>query len=134
MNSLPNSTSPEKKSGRGGRRPGAGRKPKPKLTAEQIVDFLKSPQSVEKLLDLRLRKFKLSKSQFEELLARQKGLCGLCERPLTSPWTIDHDHLTGKVRALLHSNCNPLLGAGGDDPQRFAQAIDYLKRHNKFLR
>lgn len=134
MDSLPHSADIIRRTGRGGFRIGAGRKPQAKPTLEQFLRFFNSAQSVEKLLDLRLRRFKLGRAEFHELLKLQKGLCAMCERPLASAWTIDHDHLSGAIRGLLHRDCNLLLGMGGEDPQRFEQAIAYIKKHNKFLR
>ena len=123
---------------RGGKRPGAGRKAGtgaiPKGTLEDFARLLSSPKTVDRLLELRLKKFGLTKSKFEVMLTEQGGRCALCDEPLTSGWVIDHDHLTMGVRGLLHTNCNALLGFGNEDPRRFESAISYLKKHNKFLR
>lgn len=123
---------------RGGKRPGAGRKPgtsaRPKGTLEDFARLLSSPKTVDRLLELRLRKFGLTRSKFEEMLGEQGGRCALCDEPLTSGWVIDHDHLTMGVRGLLHTNCNALLGFANEDPRRLEAAIAYLKKHNKFLK
>jgi hypothetical protein len=123
---------------RGGKRPGAGRKSGtgaiPKGTLEDFARLLSSPKTVDRLLELRLKKFGLTRSKFEAMLAGQGGRCALCDEPLTSGWVIDHDHLTMGVRGLLHTNCNALLGFGNEDPRRFELAIAYLKKHNKFLK
>lgn len=45
--------------------------------------------------------------------AEQKGLCAICRRPLgdkTKAPVLDHDHLTGEIRGVLHRGCNSLLG------------------------
>lgn len=100
---------------------------------ERLITALKSPVTIERLLELRLRKFKLTKESYLAMLAEQHGRCALCGEPLTSGWVIDHDHMTMQVRGLVHARCNSLLGFANEDPRRLQAAIDYLKRHNKFL-
>ena len=36
----------------------------------------------------------------------QKGICPICDKPLTAKISLDHDHSTGEPRALLHQQCN----------------------------
>ena len=120
---------------RGGKRPGSGRKPKAAaaITQSDIVTALRSPKGIERLFEIRLQKFGLTRSQYETMLSEQKGRCAVCNEPLTSGWVIDHCHITMKVRGLLHAKCNTLLGLANEDPKRLELAISYLKRHNKFL-
>ena len=47
----------------------------------------------------------------EALLRRQNFLCPLCGREIEqAEGTLDHCHKTGQVRAVLHRNCNGVLG------------------------
>lgn len=70
------------------------------------------------------------------MILEQDGKCAVCsdapnpdgprnQRVLN----IDHDHETGKVRALLCYNCNLGLGRFFDDPVRLEKAAAYLRSY-----
>ena len=47
----------------------------------------------------------------QKLLKEQKGLCYLCKKRIKlKDAVLDHDHTTGRCRAVLHRDCNILLG------------------------
>ena len=47
----------------------------------------------------------------EQLLKQQGGICSLCEKPIEEGEdTLDHDHVTGRVRRVLHRSCNAAEG------------------------
>ena len=46
-----------------------------------------------------------------------------------SPLLLDHDHRTGKVRALLCNRCNRVLGLAEDSPELLSKMSNYLKEH-----
>ena len=48
----------------------------------------------------RFRKYGLSVVGYRNLLAQQNGVCAICRDPDCS-LCVDHDHKTGRVRALL---------------------------------
>ena len=88
----------------------------------------------EKVQDARLRrKYKISESDYQRMLQMQAGLCDICKRPPASGQrlSVDHDHTTGKVRGLLHGNCNSAIGLLNDDPFRVEQALRYLLKHQE---
>ncbi len=60
----------------------------------------------------------------------QNGCCAGCSRRLIFDWTthVDHDHLTGAVRGLLHGDCNMVLGRVKDDPATLRRLALYLER------
>lgn len=63
----------------------------------------------------------------------QEGRCAICQRhesELRTIMHIDHDHVTGKARGLLCSECNLGLGKFRDSPAFLASAIAYLARQN----
>jgi cytidyltransferase-like protein len=89
-------------------------------------------------------KYGLSPSDFEQMGQLQNWRCAICGTstpPLPSrgrklPWTawhIDHDHETGKVRALLCFNCNQLLGQSRDRITVLNSAARYLENHKNSL-
>jgi len=61
-------------------------------------------------------KYGISPEEWRAMWMRQKGQCGLCRQAMQPRGKgrlvacVDHDHLTGKVRGLLHSKCNSTLG------------------------
>lgn len=74
------------------------------------------------------RKYGLTGEQYNILLQTQNGLCALCG---TSPRSlcVDHDHNTGRVRALLCKPCNVLLGQVENKPLLIEKMISYLATH-----
>lgn len=76
--------------------------------------------------------------RYEEMLHAQGGVCAVCGCPerasdgasgKTRDLAIDHDHVTGVIRALLCSNCNRALGLFNDSADLLAKAVEYLDRH-----
>jgi len=78
------------------------------------------------------KKFGLSTEQYESMVVAQKGQCALCpqvdlpEKRLA----IDHDHKTGKIRALLCDRCNRGIGFFDEEPKRLRAAAEYIETHN----
>lgn len=79
-------------------------------------------------------KYNISLVDFKQMIADQKGNCGICNTPL---YTLDiksvhtdHCHTTGKVRGILCKRCNFGLGWFKDDIVILEQAIQYLKHYN----
>lgn len=78
------------------------------------------------------RKFGMTVAQYEAMLQQQNGRCAICGTDNPFPHnvlTVDHDHVTGKNRALLCFHCNAGLGHFRDDEGRLQAAMDYLRRH-----
>jgi hypothetical protein len=84
----------------------------------------------EKLSDFeRQRRYGLSAADYQAMLARQGGRCAACKKKPgpKSRLEVDHCHLTGRVRGLLCTKCNTMLGMGDDDPDRLRAGIAYLE-------
>lgn len=78
-------------------------------------------------------KYGITPEIFDQMLKSQDGACAICHEPETlirrgslCNLTIDHDHVTGKVRALLCNNCNRALGLLNDSAKILRAAADYL--------
>lgn len=70
-------------------------------------------------------KYGLEPSDVERMIVKQGGLCPICKsRPAAH---VDHDHKSGKVRAILCEPCNGMLGLFSDDPHVIRKAIRYLE-------
>lgn len=86
----------------------------------------------------RLKKYGLDFDGYNALRVKQGYCCAVCKKHendvaqgrAKTPATalhVDHDHATGKVRGLLCTNCNTILGKCYDDVKILEQAVDYLK-------
>jgi hypothetical protein len=85
-----------------------------------------------------LRHYGLTITEYDALLSAQSGKCAICGMPETKKYgrtggdyrlAVDHDHDTGKVRALLCHACNAGIGQFSHDPELMAVAIRYLLDH-----
>ena len=68
----------------------------------------------------------------KQFYSQQNGICPVCVKPLDHFTrqkfaVIDHDHITGKIRGLLHNTCNGAIGMLGDDPVTLRAAAAYLE-------
>lgn len=73
-----------------------------------------------------LRRLGITIEEFESMGRLQGGRCAICgSKPKVL--CVDHDHTSGRVRGLLCHQCNVGLGNFGDDTDRMARAIEYLK-------
>jgi hypothetical protein len=78
----------------------------------------------------RLRRlYGLTVAQYEAMFVEQGGVCAICRGPSHGPrpLAVDHDHVSGAVRALLCDDCNKKLGVF-ESPMR-AAFDEYLTRH-----
>lgn len=84
------------------------------------------------------RKYGLTKNDYAGMLLAQHGVCAICGGPEKTKkhgrFSVDHCHATGKVRALLCSRCNLVLGKLEDSPEICAIMHSYLLTHSKTIR
>jgi len=76
----------------------------------------------------RLRRYGMTPEQYARLLAAQNGVCAICATPpgVRHGLSVDHDHNTGRVRALLCAACNAGIGQFRERPDVMYRAIRYL--------
>jgi hypothetical protein len=76
-------------------------------------------------------KYGLTREQHAAMLEAQAGLCAICKQPPRHKkgLVVDHNHATGKVRALVCGHCNVALGLLDEDPTRLRAAAEYVEKH-----
>lgn len=81
-------------------------------------------------------RFQMTLDAYAAMHDEQGGLCAICEQPETRAvggtplaLSVDHCHISGKVRGLLCSSCNTSLGFMKDNPSTLRKAASYLERH-----
>jgi Autographiviridae endonuclease VII len=82
-----------------------------------------------------LVRYGITEDQYHAILADQEGVCAICGREETfrntdgfRPLSIDHDHVSGKVRGLLCHSCNVAVGHFRDSAAIMQAAILYLQK------
>jgi len=90
------------------------------------------PQQAQSFAIKHLRRtYGLGPEEFEAMVETQKNKCAICKTDMGTGKGrhVDHDHLTGRVRALLCHNCNVALGGAKDDPMILRAMADYIELH-----
>jgi hypothetical protein len=74
----------------------------------------------------------MSLKAFVGLFMSQDCRCAICQTPFQNYQSacVDHDHQSGKIRALLCSKCNMAIGLFQDDFRIVREAARYLARYS----
>lgn len=83
-----------------------------------------------------LRKYGITEMDYQRLLQAQDHVCAICgslgQTTRYHPLAIDHNHKTGKIRALLCTSCNgTVVRLVENNPDLLVKAKEYLRRHNE---
>lgn len=79
-----------------------------------------------------VKKYGLSEIDYLCLATNQNFVCASCGEPeISRPLSVDHDHVTGKVRGLLCNRCNRVLGFIGDSSEKLRKLANYLDNSKK---
>jgi len=93
---------------------------------------LKNP---EKSLESKLKcLYGISLAEFKSMQDKQGLRCAICDRHENEEGRalcIDHNHATGKVRALLCTRCNSAIGFLEESEERAGKLIEYLRKHSQ---
>lgn len=79
-----------------------------------------------------VRVYGITEEAYAAMSTQQRGKCAICAEP-PEPGKrlyVDHNHLTGEVRALLCNNCNVALGLFKEREATLLAAVNYIKRYN----
>ena len=74
-------------------------------------------------------RYGITADEADLMLEAQGGVCAICRAVPAAH--VDHDHSTGRVRALLCFNCNGGLGQFRDDPAVLQAAVFYVEHHKQ---
>lgn len=77
----------------------------------------------------RAARYGLTPEQYAAMREAQGNACALCNVVPVEVLRVDHDHVTGKVRALLCRKCNTGIGFLGDSVPLVMRAVLYLQKH-----
>lgn len=105
-----------------------GKKNKEKRTAATRAWQDRNPDA--KLNSWLKRCYGITLEQYRAMEQAQGGVCRICKGPpigKAKRLSVDHDHQTKRVRGLLCSKCNSLIGLAGDNPAVLTEAVAYLK-------
>ena len=76
-------------------------------------------------------KYGLTMGEWHAMRKAQNDCCASCGDPFGDAVpNVDHDHSTGKVRAMLCRGCNTALGHLQECPEKIAKLIKYLAKHS----
>ena len=76
--------------------------------------------------------YKVTKEQYDALLASQGGFCAICGGPPDRLfYCIDHSHKTGKIRGLLCHKCNSGIGMFQECLANIKKAVEYIERYGE---
>ena len=73
------------------------------------------------------RRYGITAEDADGMLQAQGGVCAICKAAPAAH--VDHDHVTGAVRAILCFNCNGGLGQFRDNPELLHAAAYYVAFH-----
>lgn len=78
-----------------------------------------------------LKRYGLTLEDYNEMFKNQEGRCAICgkhQSEFSKRLFVDHNHTTGKVRALLCSSCNMKVGLV--EKSKVERIKEYLDKHD----
>lgn len=110
-----------------------------KKNSESIKNYQKLRRVENPNIDVvkNLAQYGLTLEQYTEIALNQNNKCAICNHLETAiikknnkikKLSVDHDHVTNKIRGLLCVNCNRGIGSFKDNIDNLKRAIIYLER------
>lgn len=78
-------------------------------------------------------RYNLSIEEYDLKLKEQNYSCAICDihkDDYSKEFSVDHNHKTGKIRALLCTRCNSGIGFFRESISIMKKAINYTKKYN----
>ena len=75
------------------------------------------------------KKYKITPLQYRQIFLAQDRVCKVCGKSSKGTLHVDHDHVSGKIRGLLCSKCNTMLGLSDESIETLNKAIQYIKEN-----
>lgn len=104
-----------------------------KFSPQKIPEKVSEKKELEKRERARernlLRRYGITIKQYDELLKKQDGNCGLCgrhESEFKTRLAVDHNHVSGEIRGLLCNYCNHRVVGRHRDPDLVRRLYEYL--------
>jgi hypothetical protein len=76
-----------------------------------------------------IRRYGMTPEDKIKMLEEQDNKCKICKSELidSNSAHIDHDHVSGKIRGILCSSCNRMLGFSKDNPDILRLGAEYIE-------
>jgi len=86
------------------------------------------------------RRYNITVDDYDKMKQSQNNLCYICGKSETHnnvngvvrQLSIDHNHITNKVRKLLCHRCNAMIGNCCEDTSILQKGIEYIKEHSDY--
>ena len=103
------------------------KKNRKKISEQARLRYQKNPQ---KELDrIRFKKYGITGEEFRAILEKQGISCPICGKTIGKNLSVDHNHITGKVRGVICNKCNLAIGNAEDSPDRLRAMANYLEKN-----
>lgn len=100
---------------------------------KMLAGVLRSGRKHQRKRNLK-QNYGMTVEDYQRLHDAQNGVCAICHKPerktirgVLYKLTVDHCHNSGRVRGLLCSRCNLMIGMAADCPDVLTRAIAYLQ-------
>lgn len=78
---------------------------------------------------IRFKKYGITGDEFRAIIEKQGVKCPICTRRISKNLSVDHDHVTGRIRGIICNKCNLAIGNAEDSPMRLRAMADYLEKN-----